>query len=53
MRPVSANQEKMKEFTIIVGKAIQKRWPPEDKSGKTIKIQMDNATPHITEDNPN
>ena len=41
----------MRRFTIMVGQAINDNWPQED-AGKRIVIQMDNATPHVKNDNP-
>ena len=40
----------MRKFTIRVGKKIQELWPrPRWSEGRmpTVKIQMDNAAPHI------
>ena len=44
----------MRKFTIRVGKKIQELWPrPRWSEGRmpTVKIQMDNAAPHIDESN--
>ena len=51
LRTVAANKESMRQLTILVGNKIHKLWPTED-IGKTIHIQMDNASPHVTEDDP-
>ena len=41
----------MRRLTIKVGDAINEKWPRSDR-GERIKIQMDNATPHLTNDDP-
>ena len=41
----------MRRLTIKVGDAINKKWPRCDR-GQRIEIQMDNATPHLTNDDP-
>ena len=51
MRPYSANRDAMRRFTIKIGNSINKNWPQKDL-GKTITIQMDNATLHLQNDDP-
>ena len=52
LKTVSANRDKMREFTIMVGRAIQEKWPRRSGAGGSIKLQMDNASPHISNDDP-
>ena len=51
MRSVLANKDMMRRLNILVGNSINRNWPEND-IGKTITIQMDNASPHLTEDDP-
>ena len=51
LRTINANRDAMRKRTIMIGDAINNEWPRKDIE-KTIRIQMDNATPHISEDDP-
>ena len=47
---VNADREMMEKLMRKLSDAIEEKWPPNQRN-KTIMIQMDNALPHITEDN--
>ena len=51
LRIINTNCDAMRKRTIMIGDAINDKRPRKD-IGKTIKLQMDNATPHITKDDP-
>ena len=51
LRTILNNKEAMRKHTIGVGESINHWWPCLDL-GKVIVIQTDNATLHLSKDNP-
>ena len=50
VKTVNANRKMMEKMMGKLSDAIDKKWPPNHRH-RVVKVQMDNATPHINNDN--
>ena len=50
VKTIPADKKSVEKMMVRLSKAIEEKWPP-GHSHRTIKVQMDNASPHINENN--